>query len=53
VLKRKLIAEKQEGKTDPVWRMVPEAGGGYKERMQRMNGVEILHTHVLWENETC
>jgi hypothetical protein len=33
----------QEGKTDPVWELVPVRGGRYKERA---NVVEMLCTHV-------
>jgi hypothetical protein len=34
------------GKAGPVWGLAPVGGRGYKERVQEVNMVEILRTHV-------
>jgi hypothetical protein len=36
---------RQEGKTDPVWELVP-VEGVYKERVKKAEYVKILCTHV-------
>jgi hypothetical protein len=42
----------QEGKTDPVWGLVPVGGDRIKKRL--VNMVQILCTPVCkWKNETC
>jgi hypothetical protein len=39
----------QEGKTGPVWGLVPVGAGGYKERV---SGVNVAEYYVLrYENE--
>jgi hypothetical protein len=38
--------EEQEGKSGPVWGLVPAGGGGCKERVWEVNMVEILHIQI-------
>jgi hypothetical protein len=43
-----------EGKTVPIWDLVPVGGRGYKERVHEGEYAEILYTQVgKWKNETC
>jgi hypothetical protein len=36
----------QKGKIGSIWGLAPVGGGGYRERVQEVNMVEIVCTHV-------